>query len=196
MDEALTAAEELDVTLAIDMNAIMERHRREVACIGPGPLDEMALEAFRDVVGYKLTDYAEYGNRIDRAIHHLDEALPNGQLVRASAAIIQLREASERLEAWMAAKGYCVRRETLHLAMNGGVATADATTPFRLRASVFKFGNTLVQAQDTRMSDDGAAVTISIRKGDQMRLVKTHYTYDSCGLNVSHCVAHDFPVEV
>lgn len=55
-----------------------------------------------------VLDYSTGALRIDRAKHHLDEALPNRQVKRAEAAFKELRAGVEELGVWMRSAGYDV----------------------------------------------------------------------------------------
>ncbi len=50
-------------------------------------------------------DYASAGTKIDTAVHHLDEALPNGQLQRSVLAFKLLKLGVAELEAFFAERG-------------------------------------------------------------------------------------------
>ena len=47
-------------------------------------------------------DYAAATTLITQAMHHLDESIPNGQLIRTKAAFIALSTGCEHLRDWLA----------------------------------------------------------------------------------------------
>lgn len=69
-----------------------------------------------------VPDYAAAGNLIDKAIFHLDEALPNGQLIRAGAALVLMKEGVAQLEKWMQDKGYVTEATQLQAWIETGTA--------------------------------------------------------------------------
>lgn len=73
-----------------------ESHRRELATMDATPVAPLTL------------DYSGPGMFIQRAMHHLDEALPNGQRLRAEIAYRMLQRGTAELGVWMRAKGYDV----------------------------------------------------------------------------------------
>lgn len=56
----------------------------------------------------EIVDYSTAGLHIDKAMHHLNEALPIGQRMRAESSMRLLRRGVEELAVWMRARGYDV----------------------------------------------------------------------------------------
>lgn len=71
-----------------------EQYRREPATLDAVPVRGLSF------------DYSHAGTLIDRAVHHLDEGLPNGQYLRCKFAFAMLKRGTYELEVWMDAKGY------------------------------------------------------------------------------------------
>lgn len=80
----------------------------------PFPLSDYGerLEALRrsttqtlDVNPQPGGDYADAALAVQMAMHHLDEALPNGQASRVSLALELLRSGAERLAQWALCRG-------------------------------------------------------------------------------------------
>lgn len=72
----------------------LEQYRREPATLDAVPVKNLSF------------DYGHAGTLIDRAVHHLDEGLPNGQHLRCKHAFAVLKRGVYELEQWMSAKGY------------------------------------------------------------------------------------------
>ena len=96
---------------------LMEAMRRERPNINPGPLTGDAF----DSVGAQIPvlDYSAACSLIDNAVHHLDEGLPIGQMIRCSAALAMLMHGVGMLHRWMSLKGYATRPEDLDAMLNG-----------------------------------------------------------------------------
>jgi hypothetical protein len=76
-----------------------EKFRRELKSLETNPIQ---------VADGIMLDYAMAGTLIDRAVHHLDEALPTGQKRRGELAFALLRQGVDELAVWMRAVGYVV----------------------------------------------------------------------------------------
>lgn len=53
-----------------------------------------------------VSDYSTGGLRIDLALAHLSESLPNGQLRRTELAMKDLRQGVDELSVWLRSAGY------------------------------------------------------------------------------------------
>lgn len=58
-----------------------------------------------DPTAQGLPDYASAGLKIQVAMHHLDESIPNGQLERTRAGLRLLNEGTAELTAWLVGRG-------------------------------------------------------------------------------------------
>lgn len=89
-----------------------EDFRREKPSLDATPVRDKSIASDRrsstTSVYVSTVDYGSAGNLLDRAIHHLDEALPTGQKRRAELAFAMLRQGCEELGVWLRAKGYKV----------------------------------------------------------------------------------------
>jgi hypothetical protein len=79
-----------------DLRAYIDSHRREPN----GSLDTKPLPG-----NNPHFDWGAAGLNIDFAKHHLDEGLPNGQLLRVRASFMLMRQGVEELAVWLRAKG-------------------------------------------------------------------------------------------
>ena len=98
-DENLALVQYIDhlrITKAAGIDQDPELYRRERPSVPTTP------------VNTPITDYATAGLYVQRAMHHLDEALPTGQRTRAELAMHMLRRGTEELAVWMRARGYTV----------------------------------------------------------------------------------------
>ena len=73
---------------------VLENYRREKPGLDAIPLPNSQY------------DYSRAGTLIDKAIHHLDEGLPNGQKKRCAIAFNMLEVGVYELKQYMLAKGY------------------------------------------------------------------------------------------
>lgn len=71
-----------------------ETYRREKPTLDACPLPDDSV------------DYGVAGTSIDKAMHHLDEGLPNGQRLRSATAYALLAQGVRDLGLWMKKKGY------------------------------------------------------------------------------------------
>jgi hypothetical protein len=76
-------------------SAVAEQARR-------APSGDLDVRPFKTEVTF---DWAAAGIKMDLAKHHLDEALPNGQLQRAQQAFLLMRQGVEELACFLRAKG-------------------------------------------------------------------------------------------
>jgi hypothetical protein len=84
---------ELEAARAAELVNCAEAHRREAPSLDSAPL-----------VG--VADYGGTAQTLTMAIAHLDEAVPNGQLLRASYAYRAASISLGEYGAWLRAKGY------------------------------------------------------------------------------------------
>ena len=87
---------ETSTKLAEELRTSIEVNRREPGgTMSSGPLPE----------GNPDFDWGTAGTKIDFAVTHLDEALPNGQAERCRHAFMLLRMGVEELGCWLRANG-------------------------------------------------------------------------------------------
>lgn len=90
----------LNITPHVTVAGDPEAQRREAPTISGWPLKREPGDES------PLLDYGTAGGLIDRAKHHLDEALPGGQKLRAVYAYEMLVRGVADLGEWMVKKGY------------------------------------------------------------------------------------------
>lgn len=91
-----------------DLMNICEENRREPGTLNVLPLDAATIQKATEHSGVEVVDYAESGMCIDTAMHHLNEAIPNGQVKRIEAALLLLRTGVDGLSNWLALKGVSI----------------------------------------------------------------------------------------
>ena len=139
------------------MTALMEQMRREQPSIDAKPLMGEAFEKIAEQVD--VVDYSTACSMIDAAISHLDEGLPNGQVVRCSVAMTLLLTGVTLLNRWMSLKGYCTHGEDLSNLMSGVTTTgAELLVPAALIDSRIPEARKLISGQhlEVRQDSEGA----------------------------------------
>jgi hypothetical protein len=138
------------------MQSLLEAMRREQPSIDSKPLSGPAFDAVSSKVD--IVDYSTACNMIDTAVSHLDEGLPNGQVVRCSVAMTMLLTGVTLLNRWMALKGFCTHGEDLHNLMNGvSTPAAELRVPMALVDDRDPSARKMISGQhlEVRLRDDG-----------------------------------------
>jgi hypothetical protein len=139
------------------MTALMEQMRREQPSIDASPLVGAAFEKIAGQVD--VVDYSTACSMIDAAISHLDEGLPNGQVVRCSVAMTLLLTGVTLLNRWMSLKGYCTHGEDLSNLMNGvTTAGAELRIPATLIDSRIPEARKLISGQHLEVKEEGNGI--------------------------------------
>mgnify|MGYP000591316493 CR=1 FL=1 len=158
----------------------LESLRRDKSHTETGPLSREMQRDLESATGSQMDDYAWYLNLVSAGHTALEEALPNGQLRRASLAMVLLQEGTRGLKTWMQVRGYMPDLETLALFEDEPAVEEEQVV---IRQSVFGKGNgELLTTSNAHLTRNGetlvARAVVKLREDkDEIvyRLVSTDY---------------------